>query len=317
MADTAPAAPPPADPDAERWDDPPRLPPSVTAPVLVVDGFDGPLDWLLEMARSHKIDLARLSILALVKAFASAMDAALNRILPTPELARWASWTVMAAQLTELRSRLLLRADLPEAQKAQAQAEALRRQWISRAEMAAAADRLDQRLQLGRDVFARGRPEPVRVGQGDGPARAMTNDLDPADDDADDLALEEDDEFTELLRACLVALRLPVNTEVYQPRRLPFWSVGEATKRISQMLPGLTGGAELEVFLPDVAEQSLNRVLHRRAAIAATLIAGLELARSGALTLEQEATWQAILIAREVGVRVASGAGVCAVHPSS
>ncbi|MGI4943980.1 MAG: hypothetical protein ACRYHQ_26060, partial [Janthinobacterium lividum] len=114
MADTAPAAS-PADPDAERWDDPPRLPPSMTAPVLVVDGFDGPLDWLLGMAWSHKIDLARLSILALIEAFASAMETALSRTSPTRELARWASWTVMAAQLTELRSRLLLPADLPEA----------------------------------------------------------------------------------------------------------------------------------------------------------------------------------------------------------
>ncbi|MGI4941007.1 MAG: hypothetical protein ACRYHQ_10680 [Janthinobacterium lividum] len=62
MSDTASTAP-PADPEAASRDDPPRRLPSMTAPVLVVDGFDGPLDWLPEMAWSHKIDLARLSIL--------------------------------------------------------------------------------------------------------------------------------------------------------------------------------------------------------------------------------------------------------------
>jgi hypothetical protein len=59
------------------WEDPPRGARPDTAPVLSVDGFDGPLDWLLEMVRGQKIDLARLSIAALIEAFARAMTAAL------------------------------------------------------------------------------------------------------------------------------------------------------------------------------------------------------------------------------------------------
>ena len=59
------------------WEDPPRGARPDTAPVLSVDGFDGPLDWLLEMVRGQKIDLARLSIAALIEAFAAAMTAAL------------------------------------------------------------------------------------------------------------------------------------------------------------------------------------------------------------------------------------------------
>jgi segregation and condensation protein A len=118
---------------------------------LAVDGFEGPLDWLLERARARKIDLAHLSILALVEAFADAMELALMRgaAASASGLAGWAGWTVMAAQLTELRSRLLLPAETPEAGVAQAEAEALRRQCTRRAEIGAAADWLEGWPQLG------------------------------------------------------------------------------------------------------------------------------------------------------------------------
>ncbi|MGI4946951.1 MAG: segregation and condensation protein A [Janthinobacterium lividum] len=287
---------PPESPADGSWDAPPRGPPNATSPVLSVDGFEGPLDWLLEMVRARKIDLARLSILALVEAFASAMDAALSRILPTPELARWASWTVMAAQLTELRSRLLLPTDVPDGQAARAEAESLRQHWLTRAEMAEAADWLDRQLQLGRDVFGRGQPEPAWTGQGIVAGQATTGRPTAAGDDTDDVTPGEGDDLTALLRACLVALRLPVNTEVYQPRQLPFWSVGDATNRINQLLPGLPGGAALEMFLPDVADRGPRWAPHRRAAIAATLVAGLELARSSAITLKQAENWKLILV---------------------
>ena len=126
-------------PPSPAWDMPPRRrPASPASPVLAVAGFEGPLDWLLELARARKVDLTRLSILALVEAFADAMDAALTRVPDTvvPDLAQWAAWTVMASHLAELRSRLLLPADVPEARTAQAEAEALRQQWVHRAEMA-------------------------------------------------------------------------------------------------------------------------------------------------------------------------------------
>ncbi|NPD70042.1 hypothetical protein HN018_24715 (plasmid) [Lichenicola cladoniae] len=100
---------------ADGWEDPPRRLPETTAPVLSVEGFEGPLDWLLEMARTRKLDLARLSILALVEAFGEAMDRALIPGAPVAALTRWAAWTVMAAQLAELRSRLMLPADAPGA----------------------------------------------------------------------------------------------------------------------------------------------------------------------------------------------------------
>ena len=152
-------------PSSPTWDAPPRHRSGPTSPTLAVAGFEGPLDWLLALARTRKIDLTRLSILALVEAFADALEAGLHRTpdAPAPDLAQWAAWTVMAAHLAELRSRLLLPADAPEARTAQAEAEALRRHWVRRAEMAAAADWLERQHQLGRDVFARGRPEAGRL----------------------------------------------------------------------------------------------------------------------------------------------------------
>jgi len=305
-ADAAPSHPGPAPP---VWEDPPHRHASATSPILAVDGFEGPLDWLLALARARKIDLARLSILALVEAFAGAMDAALRRTpdTPAPDLARWAAWTVMAAQLTELRSRLLRPVDATEAQTAQAEAEALRRHWVLRTQMAAAADWLEQQPQLGREVFARGRPE---AGQGTGVAgtRAGHDTEDGLVEGADAAAVRTRDsepveggDITELLRACLVALRLPPHAEAYQPRRLPFWDIGDATHQMTQLLATWPDGAELGAFLPKIAGTGADRALHARAAVAATLVAALELSRSGALTLQQEAPWHAIRVRRHAG----------------
>ena len=133
--------------------------------MLSVDGVTGPLDWLLEMAHARKLDLARLSIGALIAQFADALAAALAGHDPR-QLDRWAGWTVMAATLTELWSRLLLPADAAAARTAEAEAEALRRQLLARARMRQAADWLERRPQLGRDVFPRGMPEASVSGRG-------------------------------------------------------------------------------------------------------------------------------------------------------
>lgn len=300
-------------PPSPAWDTPPRRRPTPTSPMLAVDGFEGPLDWLLELARARKIDLTRLSILALVEAFAEAMDAALSHVPKThaletavPDLAQWAAWTVMASNLAELRSRLLLPADVPEARTAQAEAEALCQQWVRRAEMAATVGWLERRPQLGRDVFARGQPHTGRVGRpADAADRLESGETDePAAageraSGAEDVPPVAGGDLTDLLRACLVALRLPPHADTDPPQRLPFWSIGDATARLHQSLRERPGGGRLEVFLPKIAEAGPARALHCRAAMAATFVAGLELARSGALTLQQEQSWQPIQMHRQ------------------
>ena len=274
------------------WEEP-RAAQSPGAPVLSVDGFEGPLDWLVEMARARKLDLGRLPILALVEAFGAALTEALetNRAAhPAPDLARWADWLSLAADLVRLRSGLSLHPDAAPARAAQAEAVALRRALTGRAEAAAAADWLDRRPQLGREVFARGQPKAGppgrsgRAGEGAGLEPAVAGDI------------------TALLRACLVALQVPPGTGVWQPARAGLWRVADAAKCIGQVLDAAPdrGGVALGAFLPHIAPAAPERELRCRAAVASTLLAGLELARDGGVLLEQERPWIAIHARRAI-----------------
>jgi segregation and condensation protein A len=132
---------------------------SDTEPSLVVDveGYEGPLDLLLALARNQKVDLAKISILALANQYLDFIETARKMRL---ELA--ADYLVMAAWLAFLKSRLLLpeppHADGPSAEDmATALANRLRRLEAIRE----AANRLMTRPQLGRDVFSRGQPERI------------------------------------------------------------------------------------------------------------------------------------------------------------
>src|SRR5580693_4747221 len=122
-----------------------------------LDGFEGPLDLLLELARRQRVDLARISILALAEQYLRFVEAARKLRL---ELA--ADYLVMAAWLAFLKSRLLLpepaEADGPSAEEmATALANRLRRLEAIRN----VAQQLMDRPQLGHQVFQRGLPEPI------------------------------------------------------------------------------------------------------------------------------------------------------------
>ena len=262
----------PADDPLAAWDDPPRSDRTDAAPILAVDGFEGPLDWWLEMARGHKIDFSKLSIAALIGAFAAALESALARRIDG-QLARWATWTVMAATLTELRSRLLLPQDTKLARAAMAAAEALRRRLLDRAQSQVAADWLELRVQLGREAFRRGQPE-------------LT-------------AASRHGDLTELLRACLPVLQVPPDQAVaLRPRPPPLWTAGDALRQFARLLPERPDGGLLAGFLPTIPRDAPERVLRCRVAVATTLLAGLELARDGAVWLDQAADWRPIHVTR-------------------
>jgi segregation and condensation protein A len=259
--------------EISAWEDPPRAASTETPPVLAIDGFEGPLDWLLEMAQARKIDLTRLSIVALIEAFAIALEAALAQRIGgrAAELGRWGAWLVMAASLAFLRSRLLLPSDSPEAKAAEDEAEALRHRLVSRAQVRAAADWLERRPQLGRDVFACG-----------------------TGDRRDDRGRVSD--ITELLRACLVAVYVPEQADAYRPRPPPLWQVSDAIARMRQLLGALPKGSPLTDFLPTDGGVEPGRSLRCRVAVSSTLVAGLELARAGTLALDQDAPWTSIRV---------------------
>ena len=139
-----------ADLRAEQASDEPAL-------VVDVEGFEGPLDLLLMLARQQKVDLAKISILALADQFLAFIEEARRLRL---ELA--ADYLVMAAWLAYLKSRMLLPdANAPEGQSAEDMANALALRLRRLEAIRGVAERLLTRPQLARDVFARGQPEPI------------------------------------------------------------------------------------------------------------------------------------------------------------
>jgi len=135
---------------AERASDEPAL-------VVDVEGFEGPLDLLLTLARHQKVDLAKISILALADQYLAFIEEARRLRL---ELA--ADYLVMAAWLAYLKSRLLLPdVNAPEGQSAEDMANALALRLKRLEAIRQAAERLFGRPQLDRDVFRRGQPEPI------------------------------------------------------------------------------------------------------------------------------------------------------------
>jgi segregation and condensation protein A len=134
----------------ERASDEPSL-------IVDVEGFEGPLDLLLTLARQQKVDLAKISILALADQYLAFIEEARKMRL---ELA--ADYLVMAAWLAYLKSRLLLPEQHPsEGISAEEMANALARRLRRLEAIRQFAEQLLNRPQLGRDVFQRGQPEPI------------------------------------------------------------------------------------------------------------------------------------------------------------
>lgn len=238
------------------------------APVLHLDGFDGPLDLLLDLARAQKVDLRAISIGALVDQYLAVLAAARAVRL---EVA--ADWLVMAAWLTWLKSRLLVPEAATPDPDAEAAAAVLTDRLAELDRMRAAAAWLAERDVLGRTVFARGAAETLTVADRSGIAATL-----PA-----------------LLRAYAAARRRGTATRAYTPPPRKLLTVAQAVARLERMLAartGLPGWASLERFLPT----ELVDPVERRAALAASLIAVLEAARGGALEVRQDHAWGPILL---------------------
>ncbi len=235
--------------------------------LLRLDGFEGPLDLLLHLARRQAVDLARVSVLDLADQYLLA-TADLGRV----GLQRAADWLVMAAWLLWLKSRLLLLRSPEEAAQAEQEAAALSARLARMEGVRAAVAALDAQPQLGRDAWVRG-------GRGEAFAAGFAA-----------------PELAPLFRACLAALRQPRPAQNERPPPLPLWRVPEALALVRQRLAVLAGAGEgraatLAGLLPPLAREPPGYALRCRAALASTLIASLELARTGEAALEQEGAW--------------------------
>jgi segregation and condensation protein A len=239
--------------------------------VLRLEGFEGPMDLLLDLARAQKVDLARISILSLVDQYLAVIEGAKRIRL---ELA--ADWLVMAAWLTWLKSRLLVPAAANDDMEdgllaAEALAERLREMNVIRT----LAAWLGARPVLGQDVFARGAPQRHE------------------EFDRSRIVLEPGP----FVRAYLQAVRRGTKSSPYTPRPLTLWTVQDALRRLADLVGSLPDWSTLEEFLPE----NMDSPTERRAALASTLMAGLELARGGTVRLRQEEAFGPILVRRHGG----------------
>jgi segregation and condensation protein A len=242
-----------ATPLSEEWDAP-----VAEAGRFVVDlaGFEGPLDVLLELARRQKVDLTRISISTLADQYL-AFIAEARRV----RLDIAADYLVMAAWLAYLKSRLLLPVADHEEPTAEQMAEALAFQLRRLEAMREASDRLFARPLVGRDVFVRGAPEGVPV----------------------ERAVRFDVTLYDLLTAYAVQRQRREAGAVLRIGPPRVITIEEALERLSRLVGKLPDWETLARLLP----LGLVDPLLQRSALASTLVAGLELARQGALQMRQ------------------------------
>lgn len=232
---------------------------------LTLDGYEGPLDLLLELARAQKVDLAQISILQLVEQYLALVDTARSEARAFRlELA--ADWLVMAAWLAWLKSRLLLPAEQTDAQGEEA-VELLQGRLIELERMREAASWLAQQPRLGADVFRRG------VGE--------------EHTEIDRSGLRAD--VTSLITSYLSARRRTFKKRVYTPKMRRYWSVQDALARLRAMLSDGAGEqwCALSVIMPEIMPED-DTMIGRHAALAGSLVAGLEMAKTGTLQLRQD-----------------------------
>lgn len=231
----------------------------VSEPSLVVDvaGFEGPLDLLLHLARTQKVDLARISIVALVEQYLKFIDGARAMRL---ELA--ADYLVMAAWLAYLKSKLLI-PKLPgdEGESGEELAATLQFRLKRLEAMRDAAARLVNRNRLGRDVFARGMPEMVII--------------------------EKRNEYSatlyDLLKAYAIQRQRLIVNNVHIAQR-GVWSLKQARDILTRLVGGLDDWTALDRFLIEY----MTTPQERSTAIASSFAASLEMVREGQIEMRQQ-----------------------------
>lgn len=238
-------------------------------PALVVDvsGFEGPLDLLLHLARTQKVDLSRISILALAEQYLRFIDSARRLRL---ELA--ADYLVMAAWLAYLKSKLLIPRQAREDEESGEELAAMLQFRLKRLEaMREAAGRLVNRNRLGRDVFARGMPELVVV--------------------------ERRNEYSaslyDLLTAYAAQRQRRAVTNVRIAKR-SVWSLQEAREILTRLVGSFSEWTALDRFLIEY----LTAPEERATAIASAFAASLELVREGLIEVRQDEAFAPLYLRR-------------------
>ncbi|MEO6716549.1 MAG: ScpA family protein [Novosphingobium sp.] len=250
-------------PEADEWVGIAAAASNDCALYLELDGWEGPLDLLLDLARRQKVDLRQISILALVDQYIGYIERAEAMRL---ELA--ADYLVMAAWLAYLKSALLLPREEQEDPSAEELALRLQLRLQRLGAMREAAARILARDRLGRDTFLRGAPEGLRV----------------------DRKNRWQCDWFALVQAYgqVNARTAPV---VHMVRDRMVMTLDSALARVSAMLGVTLDWIELQEFLPPREGGEWANPQLRRSALASSFVAALELARIGKAELAQDSTF--------------------------
>jgi segregation and condensation protein A len=230
---------------------------------LDLDGWEGPLDLLLTLARTQKVDLAKISILALVEQYLAFIHDAKQLRL---EIA--ADYLVMAAWLAYLKSCLLLPKEAGADPSPEELAMRLQLRLQRLQAMREAGARLIARDRVGRDVFRRAAPEGLKV------IRRAAWQADLYD-----------------LIAAYGIVRARTEPSVHVIARRPIMTLDEAIHRLEAMIGARLEWTALEAFLPDTQDAGF-----RRSALASSFVATLELARLGKVSLRQKAVFSTLYV---------------------
>jgi segregation and condensation protein A len=257
---------------AERGSDEPAL-------VVDVEGFEGPLDLLLTLARQQKVDLARISVLALAEQYLAFVEAARKLRL---ELA--ADYLVMAAWLAYLKSRLLLpEMASPEGPSAEDMANALAWRLKRLEAFREVAGQLMGRPQLQRDIFGRGDPEPV----------------------ADIKHPQWTATLYDLLSAYSSQRQRSALSHVRFAQR-EVWSLAEARDALQRLIGQAGDWNRLDQYLISYLVQPAMRAT----VFASSLAATLELVREGLIEVHQQSAFAPIYLRkRDAAGQAAAGSG--------
>jgi segregation and condensation protein A len=245
----------------ERASDEPSL-------MVDVEGFEGPLDLLLTLARQQKVDLAKISILALADQYLAFIEAARKMRL---ELA--ADYLVMAAWLAYLKSRLLLPEQHPaEGMSAEDMANALAQRLRRLEAIRQFAEQLINRPQLGRDVFQRGQPEPIAEIKH--PQWSAT--------------------LYDLLSAYAARRQIQSRSIVRVPKRT-VWSLAEAREALERLIGQSMDWSPLDQYLiAYLAEPAMVATV-----LASSFAAALELIREGQMEAHQQGAFTPLYVRKK------------------
>ena len=246
---------------AERSGDEPSL-------MVDVEGFEGPLDLLLTLARQQKVDLAKISILALADQYLAFIEEARKMRL---ELA--ADYLVMAAWLASLKSRLLLPEQHPaEGLSAEEMANSLALRLRRLEAIRKFAEQLMNRPQLGRDVFQRGQPEPIAEIKH--PQWSAT--------------------LYDLLSAYASRRQIQSRSVVRVAKRT-VWSLAEAREALERLIGQSMDWSPLDQYLVAYLVEPAMRAT----VLASTFAAALELIREGQLEAHQQGAFSPLYLRKK------------------